>query len=374
MTTKYYLTTLIFFLLFSFSYSQNSLGKTDDLGRIQLSTYISSQIDGLPESAKNLLKNKLNQIASLNGIGGTQNSRFIITPNITVLFKEVLPGPPRKVVLSLEVYFYIGDGIKGTLFSSEIMKIKGVGASDAKAYISAIKLIKARNPLFKNFVDQGKAKIVEYYNSKCDFIKKEALAKADRKDFDEAIASLLAVPKVCNECYIACQDLTIKVYKMKMENDCTENIQKATVAKTNNKWDEAVPYLTAIPPGVSCYDAAQILLQNIEDHRCTETIGKAKGAWANKDSKLASSYLSEVSFDSKCADEAKQLFSNIANKLDADEKREWGLAYEKYNRNQTFKENHGFELKETAIEAARDIGVAYGKNQPKVIYNIRGWL
>ncbi|EPR70697.1 hypothetical protein ADIWIN_3344 [Winogradskyella psychrotolerans RS-3] len=213
---KYYLNTLIFILLFSFSFGQNSLGKTDDLGRIQISTYVSDQIDGLPGSAKNLLENKLNQIATMNGMGGSQNSRFIITPNITLLFKEVLPGPPRKVVITLEVYFYIGDGMKGTLFSSETLKVKGVGTSDTKAYISAIKQIKAKNPIFKNFVDQGKVKIIEYYNSQCDFILKEAEAAKSKKHYNVAISKLMEIPQVTKECYETAMDQVAIVFKEKL--------------------------------------------------------------------------------------------------------------------------------------------------------------
>ncbi|MFT5249371.1 MAG: hypothetical protein ACI93P_001097 [bacterium] len=370
---KYLLKTFVFLFCVSISLAQNTAGKTDDSARIQLSTFVSEQIDGLPSAAKNLLKNKLNKIVTMNGLGGTTNSRFIITPNISVLFQEVLPGPPRKVALTLEVNFYIGDGIEGILFASETMTVKGVGNSDTKAYISALKQIKAKNPIFKDFIANGKTKIMEYYNDKCDFIKKESMGKAERKEYDEALADLLAVPEVCKECYMACQDLTLEVFKMKLENECAENIQKATVAKTNNQWDEAASHLVSILPEVSCFDAAQKLLSEIEDHRCAESMGKAKGAWANRDSQLASSYLSEVSADSKCASEAKQLFTSISAKLDAEDKREWDFAYEKYDRAQSYEENQGFELKKSAINAARQIGVAAGKNQPKTVYNIRGW-
>jgi hypothetical protein len=362
---RHFLNTLILLLFTSFSFGQNSAGKTDDLARVQLSTFVSEQIDGLPSAAKNLLKNKLNKIVTMNGLGGTQNSRFIITPNISVLFQEVLPGPPRKVVLTLEVNFFIGDGFEGILFASESMTLKGVGNSDTKAYISALKQIKSKNPIFKDFINNGKVKIMEYYNDKCDFIQKDAMTKADRKKYEEAISILLAVPEVCKDCYIECQDLTLKVYKMKLENECVENIQKATVSKVNNEWDEAASHLVSILPDVSCYDAAQTLLRDIEDHRCAEAMGKAKGAWANRDSNLASSYLSEVSADSKCANEAKELFASISGKLDADDKREWDLAYEKYDRAQNYEENQGFELKKSAINAAREIGVAQAKKSTK---------
>ena len=370
---KYLLKTFVFLFFVSISLAQNTAGKTDDSARIQLSTFVSEQIDGLPSAAKNLLKNKLNKIITMNGLGGTTNSRFIITPNISVLFQEVLPGPPRKVALSLEVNFYIGDGIEGILFASETMTVKGVGNSDTKAYISALKQIKPKNPIFKDFIANGKTKIMEYYNDKCDFIKKESMVKAERKEYEEALADLLAVPEVCKECYMACQDLTLEVFKMKLENECAENIQKAIVAKTNNQWDESASYLVSILPEVSCFDSAQKLLSEIEDHRCAESMGKAKGAWANRDSQLASSYLSEVSADSKCASEAKLLFASISTKLDSEDKREWDMAYEKYDRAQSYEENQGFELKKSAINAARQIGVAAGKNQPKTVYNIKGW-
>jgi hypothetical protein len=373
--------------------AQNKKGKSDDFGRIILNSYVAPQAEGIPPSAKRMLTNKLSQIASKNGMGGSDlNPRFIITPNITILTKDLTSTAPPMTALTMEITFYIGDGIEGTLFANTSIEVKGVGTNETKAYISGLKRINPSNPTIKNLVEEGKTKIIEYYNSKCDFIIKEASAKSNRKNFDEAIASLLAVPEVCKDCYDECQDLTIKVYKMKMENECAENIQKATVAKSNNNWDEASSFLITILPDVSCYNDAQSLLKEIEDHRCSVSLGKAKGAWSNRDAKLASTYLSEVSLDSKCAGEAKQLFSDISGKLDSDEKKEWDLAYEKYNRNQTqnelnedhrrnldnrnqtYKENQGYEIEKESIKAARDIGVAYGNNQPQnVTYNTSGW-
>ncbi|MFT4801554.1 MAG: hypothetical protein ACI93N_001328, partial [Flavobacteriaceae bacterium] len=55
---KYLLKTFVFLFCVSISLAQNTAGKTDDSARIQLSTFVSEQIDGLPSAAKNLLKNK----------------------------------------------------------------------------------------------------------------------------------------------------------------------------------------------------------------------------------------------------------------------------------------------------------------------------
>jgi hypothetical protein len=347
--------------------AQNKKGKADDLGRIIINTYVSPQVEGLPPSAKRMLNNKLSQIVSKNGMGGSSlNPRFIITPNITVLTKDITATAPPMHTYTLEITFYIGDGIEGTLFASTSMELKGVGTTETKAYIGALKRINPKNPIFKDFIEEGKTKIIEYYNSKCDFIQKEATSKADKKEFDEAIAGLLAVPEVCKECYMACQNLSVEIYKKKLENECTENIQKAIVAKTNNKWDEAASLLTKILPDVSCFDDAQKLLKEIEDHRCAEYIGKAKGAWAAMDSDAAAKWLVEISADSKCYDEAVALGNEIKTKLKKDEDKEWEFTLKKQQDN--------VDLQKATINAVRDVGVAYGNNQPKTVtYNTRSW-
>ena len=52
------------------AHAQNNLGKTDDLGRISLTPVVPVQMDGMPENARSVLSNKLQQIAVNNGLGG----------------------------------------------------------------------------------------------------------------------------------------------------------------------------------------------------------------------------------------------------------------------------------------------------------------
>ena len=75
-------------------------------GSISMSGYVSDQIEGLPPISKSFLENKLGQIVTQNGItNGPLGSRFIITPNISVLTKDILPGPPPMHALTLSVTF-----------------------------------------------------------------------------------------------------------------------------------------------------------------------------------------------------------------------------------------------------------------------------
>ena len=318
---KYLLKLFALLFCLSISFGQNNIGKTDDLARIQLSTFVSEQIDDLPSAAKNLLKNKLSKIVTLNGLSGTANSRFIITPNISILFQEVLPGPPRKVALTLEINFYIGDGIQGTLFGSETIAVKGVGNSYAKAYTSALKQVKSKNPIFKDFLINGKTKIIKYYNDRCDFILKEADMKANKNDFDASIATLTSVPEVCKDCYEKAMNLVGLIFQRKIDFEC-----KLDLAEAKNVWN------------VSLDESA---------------------------AKNASTFLAKINPNSSCYKDALDFSNVVAKRISDLDKREWSFKMKIQQDN--------VDIQNESIKAARDIGTAYAKNQPEVVYNIKGW-
>jgi hypothetical protein len=347
--------------------AQNQLGKTDDLGRIVLNAYVSDQIEGLPASAKRMLSNKLSQIVTHSGMGGSAyNPRFIITPNITVLTKNMTATAPPMMALTVDITLYIGDGIAGIKYASTSWEAKGVGTNETKAYISALKQINYRNPEIQSFVSEGKNRIIEYYNSKCDFIITSAKSNAERKEYDKALTSLLAVPEVCKECYDKSQQLTIVVYKLKMENECMEKIQASKVAKSNNNWDQSAALLNGILPDVSCYSEAQSILKEVEGHRCSVALGKARGAWSALNASDAGYWLGKISADSKCYAEAVALGEEIKRKLKNDSNRAW-----EYKLKQ---QQDKVDIEKETLKAARDVGVAYGNNQPQnVTYNVRGW-
>jgi hypothetical protein len=275
------------------------------------------------------------------------------------------PTAPPMTALTLDISFYIGDGIAGTKFSSTSLQVKGVGTNETKAYISALKRIRSTNPMLKNFINEGKSKIIEYYNSKCDFIIQDALSKSGMKKYDEGISSLLGVPEVCKECYNKSQDVAVSIYKKKMENECMERIQESKVAITNKNWDKAANLLGSILPDVSCYDESQTILKEIEDHRCSDALGKAQGAWSAMDAEQAGHWLSQISADSKCAEDANALGKEIKTKLKEDEDKEWDFKLKK--------QQDEVDVAKLSIEATREVGVAFGENSNLTTYNVKGW-
>ncbi|MFZ4798399.1 MAG: hypothetical protein ACOYMA_12960 [Bacteroidia bacterium] len=316
--TKFYL-LIIIALSFGLVQGQNMAGKTDDIGRIVLAAYVPPQIENMPDIAKNMLFNKLSQIATQAGMGGrANNERFIITANIILLTKDITSTAPPMYAYTLNITLYVGDGIEGTKFASHSITVKGVGESETKAYISALKNMKVNDPSYQTFIEKGKTKIIEYYNSKCDFIIKESQALASQNKYDEAIYKMTGVPEVCKECYDKCMEAIPPIYKKKIDKDCTV-----------------------------------FLLQ-------------AKSIWsANQNSdgaNQASALLSKIDPSAACFSEVKPTLKKIAARLKEIDNRVWEY---------TVREQ---VQKSEVINAYREIGVAYGNGQAKsVSYNVNGW-
>lgn len=319
----------------------------DDFGRITLNTFISGELN-LPKDAKRLLENKLTQIASSKGMGGNSvNPRFIITASVNTLSKDIIAGPPTMIAQNLSLNVYIADAVEEKVYSSSTIELKGVGTNEDKAYVTAFKRINPRHPDLEALLQEGKEKIIAFYESQCDFILKEADALMSKEKYEEAIYNLSLVPEVCKECYVKCYDKSGEVYQKQI------------------------------------------------DSQCQSILTKAKAMWSSKatsDNALdIADILSEINPNASCATDANALIQEIGRKLRADEKARWDfqmkqyedklnlekermrLAEEKSIRDDEIRERQSsrdFEVDKLRVAAYREVASEYARNQPKkVIYN-----
>lgn len=315
----------LFSLAFILGLSSMAQTKSSDAGRIVLNTVVPEQIEGLTGTAKANLENKLSQIATKNGMGGSAlNPRFVLAANVIVQTKDITPTAPPMHAYTIEVTLFIGDGIEGTKFASTSVTLKGVGETETKAYMMALKNLKVDDAKYQTFIETGKKKIVDYYIAKCDFIIKEAQQLAARAEYDAAIAKLVAVPEVCKECYDKAMDAVAPIFKQQIDRTCKLNLASATTV-----WNAG---------------------QNADA--------------ASEAGKL----LSVIDPNSSCFADAKSLSDQIAKRVFELDKREWDFEMKQYN--------DQISLEKATIQAARDIGVAYGENQPQTVtynYDVWGW-
>lgn len=310
-------------LFFNNLFSQNDLGKSDDAARVALTVFVPENLGDLDATSKQSLKTKLDRVVTNSGLGASFGSRFILTANVIELTKEISATTPVIYAYELEVTLMIGDGVAGTKFASHAVSVKGAGNSKTKAYMSAIKNIKDNDPGYQTFIENGKKKIVEYYNSQCDFILKEAQTLAGKNDFDAAIEKLVSIPEVCKDCYTKAMDAVLPIYKKQIDRQCKISLTDATnawnAAQNSSGADQAASYLGSIDPNAACYKEAQVLSEK------------------------------------------------ISNRMKEIDQREWSFKLKE--------QQDKVDIKKAEIQSARDIGVAYGKNQPKTVttYKIIGW-
>jgi len=272
------------------SHHQNILAQEhlNDFGRLILNTYVPEQAEGLPQQAKSILENKLSQITTNYGMGGaTLNPRFVLMCNLALLSKDIVAGPPQMFVQNIELTLFIADALDNKKFANASFTLKGVGTNEAKAYIDAISKMNIKNPEIKSFIEEGKSKIVNYYNTQCDFIIKDAISLSKRGEFDAAMLKLVMVPDVCEKCYVTCMDTLQSIYQKKIDKECLVIMRDAK----------------------------------------TTWMANQNSAGAERVAEIINS----ISPFSTCEPDASSLMKQIQNKLKEDEKRKWEFKMTKYN-------------------------------------------
>lgn len=301
-------------------YSQN----IEDFGRIVLNSYVPKELN-LKIDEANLLETKLSQIASNYGIAGkNSNSRFVITANVNLQTKDIVSGPPQMIAQNVNVTVFIGDAVEGNLYSSITFSLKGVGATESKAYIDAFKKLRTESEELNKFIEVGKNGILDYYKTNCDILIAEATSYQSKDDYDGAIYSLMQIPNTCFECYQKALQLSDVVYKGKIDAE-----GKALLAQANIIWSTSPnkegsmkikPFLLRIDKNASCYNQVVELNKKIEAKLTADEIERLR------------------------AEEQK-------------ESRKYQLALQNAK--------HKNEIEKIRVNAYKEIAVEYLRNQPK---------
>ncbi len=284
--------------------AQNFQDKKD---LIPISILIQDQPDPLPQGARTYAITKLKQIAANNGVAANEDfSRFFISLELTPITKDIIPGPPMQIAQNMQVTFFLCDYFDQKVFASTSIETKAVGTNETKCFINAVKAINVNSKEIAQFMQDGKQKIIDYYNANCPNIIKKAENLSFQKQYENALYELSSVPEVC---------------------DCYDD----ALAKTKEVYQQYI------------------------DHLCDVNLAKAKAAWAAQQNSggaaEAGEYLSQIYPDAKCYGEAQGLYNEVKAKVLDD----WKFEMKKWQ--------DGVDLESQRIEASRAVGVAYGNGQ-----------
>lgn len=309
----------------------------------------------IPQEASRHLEQLLQKLVTSNGIMEQDPSnRFVLTSKASVVTKDILPGPPAKVSMNIDFTIMVGDIVENKVFESAVVSTVGVGINENKAFIAAVKSIKPRNKELVDFLEKAKQKIVQYYSSKGVELKKEAEKEAASHNYQKAIYLLSLVPSVCKEAD-ECRDMAIQYHREYREMNALEllNRAKARWAESPNAAGASVvaDILEEIPSGTSSQKHIDALTAEITEKLKSDE----KRDWDFKMEK----YRNRV--EKQKRDDAARLEQQRAD----NELRSAQQAADNARRAEQQRADN--EARKQEIEACRQVGLEWAKNQPKEV-------
>lgn len=280
---------------------------------VPLTIAVPEQAEYVPQAARAALANKMNQIVNLNGMSATgDNGQFFLTCVVTVQDKQVVGGAPVKIAQQVDVTFYVADALNEKVFGSADVSARGVGESETKSLMAALRQIAPSQPALKKLITDSNARIIAYYEEQCDNIIQKARTLAEARAYPAAFFQLSLVPEQC-ACY-----------------------------------------------GKILAEAERLVLE-YREYEAQAMLAKARAVWsAGMDREAAAEaaeYLAQIPYDAKCHPQAleliKEIKARVKDDIDFDRKQ---LEWEQQN-------------KQDLIKGWRDIGVAYGNNQKPITYS-----
>ena len=272
--------------------------------------------DDIPAAAVKSIETKLQRALAANGIEDMDyTQQFVLAAKVDVVQNDVVPSNPPRVSKKLDLTLMVGDVVENKIYETCTMTLAGIGTNDAKAFVSAFSRVNPDNEDLQTMLATAKEEIMNYYKNNCGYIISNANSLAGQQKYDEAIARLMSVPEVCKECYEKCQAAAERIFGQKLDTDCSALLNEA-----RNVWMHTKDAKTA--------------------EKVASIISRIDPLWPD---------YSEVT----------KLRNEISAKLSADEKREWDMMAKKYEDQQRFKQS--------IVDACREIGTAWGKNQPQTV-------
>ena len=331
----------------------------------------------IPSEARAQLENKLNQLLMQNGIVSEDpHNRFVLTAKTFITTKDIVPGPPSKVSMNINFTLIIGDAEDNVKYESATLSMVGVGINENKAFISAIKKLKPQDPTLVSFVSNAKQKIIQYYNNKCEKIKFDAVREAGSRNYDKAVYMLMQIPNVCS-CAEDCQRLAIQYCTDKLNNDAAALLNRAKSAWAASPGPQgaadAADFLAKIPANTTSQSGINALIAEIKSKLKDDEMRAWNFKMRQYNDRIEKQRRDDTArLEQQRADNA---YRSRQQKADNQYRAKQQNADNQYRAKQQIADNEYRRIQQAAdnrarsqtIEAARQVGLAYAKNQPKSV-------
>ena len=254
------------FLLFLYLHCLANAQSINEVGKISIALEMPKSIDKLSAAHVSKLETKMMQLVTTGGlVAGSKYSPFVLKPSFIVQESSLVEGGMAKLtVITADLSLSIQQVGNNVLFSSTSKQLKGSGSTEAIAIGNAIGKIQPNDPSLKQFIEMGKSKILEYYESNCDLILSQSESLLLLQKYQDALTLLMSVPQEV-KCSSSLQERALVAYGAWQNQQCSIQLQKAKAAIAGEKIGQAIEILSQVDPAASCFAETQHLLSGIKD-------------------------------------------------------------------------------------------------------------
>lgn len=225
-------------------------------------------IEGLNEAQKSYLCSKMEQLVVSQGVSSDFSyTQFVLTADVAGMQKEVVPTIPSSVTCQYDVVIKLVDRAGMKTMAVQTVNVRGAGSTEAKAMQNALRLINPQNKNLIDFIKGAKSKVLTYYNQHVPQIVSQSRRLANLDKYEEAFNLLASVPECCNQYNEVTREI-IAIYPKARDKVGEKFLKEArriwTVDQTGAAAEEACYWLSLIDPKSSAYSGGERLYAEIK--------------------------------------------------------------------------------------------------------------
>lgn len=287
----------------------------------------------IPEKLDNQVKSKIQRALTAYGISSEIGmSSFSMVPEVTINDEHTSTTVPVYCDVDFDLTISLKDVYTNKVFATFTKNGIGRGANKSNAIAKGVTAIPLNTSEFRGFCESAKEKVKSYYNSQMPAIIAKAEAAAKSRDFAQALGLLSEIPEECDNYDVKIAPLMGKYYQQEIDLEGEKILSDAKAA-----WAQS--------PNETGAQKVASILERFPPH-CSSSAG-------------AASLLEQIRKRVQALEERKFAF----------EKQQVDRVYSLAKQQQA--NSHAERM--SSISAARAIGVAWAKNQPKRITKVYLW-
>lgn len=237
-----------------------------DMGTsIPISVRVPPTVAQVDPAVRTQLESRLSRLLTGTGLAAVPGgANFVMYPSLVVLEERVVQSPRAMTVVKLDLSLFVKSVSDGVLFSSISKVIGGAGRSRNAALINAVSSLQGNDPDLRDFSQVARDRILDYYTQRCDAIIRDARTAAQTGDIDRAMASLLGVPDVVEDCHRDASQEAVDIFAAYQRQRCQSSIREARASLAVNDFAVTIRHVSNVDPGSSCAGEANQVIADLD--------------------------------------------------------------------------------------------------------------